>query len=166
MALVRAAATDGGGNKGPIKLGNGGSFEHYPYSDNLIYMGPFAGDRWINGVASPVDVFTPHCSVITHRSGEQTYHIGGKLLSTDTRAETPAIGIGDGDWNIGQNGAVYLFAIWNRVLPRKLAARLSANPWYLFAPRSIWVPVAAGATFNAAWAANANTLIQPGVVNA
>lgn len=59
------------------------------------------------------------------------------------------------------------------VLPYALAddvAEEIANgpPWgVLFEPRpGIWVPAAAGATFNVAWAANANTLIQPGVVNA
>lgn len=45
-------------------------------------------------------------------------------------------------------------------------ASFLANPWQVFAPRSIWVPVSAGGGgggFQAAWARNANTMIQGGM---
>ena len=143
LAVVRSNEADPVGNNGPVVLGNGGENEHYPYSDGLIYMGAFAGARWVNGVTPPVDITTPHASIFTHRSGEQTFHMAGKLLATGTRVETPGLGSA-GTGPIGQNGAVYLVAVWSRVLPRKMAARLSADPWFLFSPRSIWVPVSSG----------------------
>ena len=41
-------------------------------------------------------------------------------------------------------GSVYLVAAWREALPAAVMTRLTANPWQLFAPRRLLVPVAAG----------------------
>lgn len=40
----------------------------------------------------------------------------------------------------------YLFGIWNRVLADAEIREITRNPWQLFAPRSIWVPVSSSAS--------------------
>jgi hypothetical protein len=42
----------------------------------------------------------------------------------------------------------YLIALYNRRLSAQEARELSANPWQLFAPRQIWIPATAAASFN------------------
>lgn len=52
--------------------------------------------------------------------------------------------------NRSYNGVVALTALWDVALTDQDIAELSANPWQLFAPRRIWVPVAAAASGTAA----------------
>lgn len=44
----------------------------------------------------------------------------------------------------GFDGAIGMVAIWKRQLSDAEARDYNANPWQLFAPRTIWVPVSAG----------------------
>ncbi len=46
-------------------------------------------------------------------------------------------------------GRIWLTAVWNRALSAAEAAAVSSNPWQLFQPRRIWVPVTAGAAGDA-----------------
>lgn len=70
---------------------------------------------------------------------------------------SPGAGFGadpGGNSAIGQNsststtndfvGDLWLFALFNKALPDQVCQELSANPWQLFAPQSIWVPVNTG----------------------
>lgn len=131
LLVLRSNGVDATGNLSPFHLGNGGSNEHYPFSDGNIYAGPFAGNRWISGVTPPTDIFKPHAIVATHKSGAQAFYMAGKLLASDTRVETPAV---SSTALYGTNGSIYEILIWNRVLSYDEGLALSQNPWQINAP--------------------------------
>ncbi len=58
-------------------------------------------------------------------------------------AAAPRVGVPDGPANDTVT-AQLLVLRWGRVLADDEIAQISANPWQLFEPRRIWVPVAAG----------------------
>lgn len=147
LSLHTADSADSVGNRGPISSRGASSFdEHYPYTNSLIYLGPFSGTRWVEAVSPPKTVFRPHTIVATHKSGEQKCFMGGALVASAAVSETPSVYGGGGAQGYGGNGACYLFALWNRALDPILAQRASANPWFMFAPRQIIIPVAAAAS--------------------
>jgi len=54
--------------------------------------------------------------------------------------------VGGVGWLQTADADVYLAGIWSRALSDDEIAQISANPWQLFEPKRIWVPVAAGGT--------------------
>jgi len=61
------------------------------------------------------------------------------------------------------DGRLQFFGLWDRALTAAEVRHLNENPWQLFAPRRIWVSVAAaGSTFKSAWARGCNTVISSG----
>lgn len=97
----------------------------------------------------------------TYVSGAVGYVCNG----TNATSDTPRTGDGGFSNYYHPLGEVLLQASLPDVfVEQEEALDLSRNPWQLFEPRRVLVPVAAGAppTFVAAWAANANTVIQSG----
>jgi hypothetical protein len=45
-------------------------------------------------------------------------------------------------------GILYLAGVCSKAFSAQEIAQLSANPWQLFAPRQIWIPATAAASFN------------------
>ena len=84
-------------------------------------------------------------------AGEVKLNVGASV-NTMTLGGTPRTNaIAGSRYSIGSNagntnpfpGTVYLTAAFTRALSDAEVASLQANPWQLFAPRSIWVPVSA-----------------------
>jgi hypothetical protein len=85
------------------------------------------------------------------KSGSQRYFVDGRLNSSGTGSGTSAtvnsnpisFGCYKND-SASLNGDLALGVVWaDRFLTDAEIAEISANPWQLFAPRSIWVPVSA-----------------------
>ena len=90
--------------------------------------------------------------VYTWASGElpKMYRNGSLATGTSTTygvnpAGTlkPSTSLRINNGSLRLNGAVSSVLIWNRALTPIEVAEVSANPWQLFAPRRIWVPVSA-----------------------
>jgi hypothetical protein len=73
--------------------------------------------------------------------------------SSQTVSPTWVVGYGDG---VGSNANVLLSLFWDRELSATEHISLALNPWQLFAPQSIWVPVTA---------AGGGTAVNPAVGN-
>lgn len=145
LAVLRANAADASGNAGPFALPSYASnAQHYPYTDGNIYIGPLGNARYVNGVAPPSSVYVPHTIIATHKSGASAAYFNGVLIGTGTHAESPFCHV-DGTPAIGGNGAVFLIAIWDRVLTATEAKLVGADPWQLFAPSRLILPMSAGA---------------------
>lgn len=95
-----------------------------------------------------------HSTVVRYRysGGLADIWVGGAAMPTTTSGGTESI---TGNNVLGQQspsrlsydfvGAIWLFALFDSLLPDQACARLSANPWQLFAPQEIWVPRSSGA---------------------
>lgn len=103
-------------------------------------------------------------SIAVGRNGTITRNSNAHAYGWRTGAHVMCVG--SDTWASG--GALVSPLALAAVIPRDVGAEAEAellgNPWALFAPRRVLVPVAAGAppAFVAAWAANANTVIQSG----
>ena len=100
-----------------------------------------------------------------------TYSTGLYQRATTAKTgnlDTTTFPVTVGRWNGGfggMAGTFYLGGVIRGVWTDTQAREFFANPWQVFAPRSIWVPVSSGsapATFQAAWARNANTVLVGG----
>ena len=66
---------------------------------------------------------------------------GGLVTAQGTAAWVGHDGGAAEDWS---DGGIGLIAAWDRQLSTDEVCELSANPWQLFEPQRIWVPVSAG----------------------
>lgn len=124
------ATGHGSGEYAEFAFYNGGSWEHYPFTDGNIYLGTLSGTRWVSGVsAATAGIFSPHVAIVTHRSGAQAFYTNGVLRASGSVVETPQTTYA----TLGEHGASYLVVAWNRVLRADEIASLSSNPWQLFA---------------------------------
>jgi hypothetical protein len=144
LLLIRAGGNNNG-NVGPFNSRGGTAYaEHYPYSDGNLYLGPLsASSRWVAGVAPGIDLTKPHTAIATHRNGAQAFYLNGRLIASAANAENPAIL--DSVQSFGGNGTIYLYAAWNRVLSDAEARSVGSDPWQLFEPRRIIIPVGVAA---------------------
>jgi len=130
----------------------GSSFNHYPFTDGNIYVGPFSTVRYLNGTLSgaTAGIYTPHVAIATAKSGSQAFYINGILQGSGSAAETPSIDTGSNS-GFGEFGSVYFAAFFDRVLTASEISSFSSNPWQIFAPlpRRIWVGAAAAGGFTA-----------------
>lgn len=116
------------------------------------------------------------CVVASHDQTSGAYYLLMRNLVTGvvTRSagtDTNGSSAGNGTYRILRGhdnsfaGSLGLAGFAFAYLPEALAYDILSNPWQIFAPRSIWVPVSSGsapATFQAAWARNANTVLVGG----
>lgn len=127
---------------------SGSSWNHYPYTDGNIYVGPLSATRYLNGTVSgaTAGIYDPHVAIATAKSGAQRFYVNGILRGSGSAAETPALNTTANTSGLGEFGSVYLVVFFDYVLSDSEIKAYSANPWQLFAPdaRRIWVPVAAG----------------------
>ncbi len=143
-----SAAGHGSGVPAIMKLQSGGSsFNHYPYTDGNIYVGPLSATRYLNGSVSgaTAGIYEPHVAIATAKSGAQRFYINGVLRGSGSAAETPSIDT-SGAAGFGEFGNVYLAVFFDRVLSDGEIKSLSDNPWSLFraANSPIFVPVSGG----------------------
>jgi hypothetical protein len=156
---------------GQYGSGGAGQFDWSPFSDDTIYAGAWSTTRVNSAVAVPGGASVmqrPH-TIIGVGSTTNTTHrtwVNGTPLSAAVSGETfgyaSPMRIGS-HASGGYPGKIYLVGVWDRIISDSEVASLAANPWQLFAPRTIWVPVSAGGGgggFQSAWARNANTLLQ------
>lgn len=106
-----------------------------------------------------------HTWLFTRQGTSQRLYRDGVLHASSTEAvrqvwtssSTDVVG-GYTAANWGVSSSVLLVGGWNSALSESDALSLSANPWQLFAPRSIWVPVstAGGSVTGTSATTNAN----------
>lgn len=94
----------------------------------------------------------------------------GELQGTSTQAssnwsDAPLFYVGGVGWTATQQADVFLAGIWSRALSDDEIVTLSANPWQLFEPRRIHVPVAAGGGAAADLATTGNSGTFSGTAN-
>lgn len=141
---------------------------HMPFSDGTVYFdfaGTSAGTSRLSVAMPRYDlcgmVFTVGArGMEIWRDGELKASNGGTPTRTDG-----GIGfqIGSGKSN-SDDARFYAFGLWNVQQPRDVCEALSANPYIAFEARQPRFHfTAAATTFNSAWAAGANTVIQPGI---
>ena len=127
---------------------SGSSWNHYPYTDGNIYVGPLSATRYLNGTVSgaTAGIYDPHVAIATAKSGAQRFYVNGILRGSGSAAETPALNTTANTSGLGEFGSVYVVVFFDYVLSDSEIKAYSANPWQIFAPdaRNIWVPVAAG----------------------
>lgn len=131
--------------------------DHPPFSNGLVYSGAFAAARYVNGVAMPggtsyrVNPYVVAARGSTVANSHATFVNGQKVGSgNQTFSLSSAITIAADGSIFSADQRTYLAAFWTRALSDDELYTLSANPWQLFQPRRIWVPVeaAAGGTFS------------------
>lgn len=141
----RSAAGHGSSVRPTLHLLSSGSYNHYPFTDGNIYIGPFSATRYIGGLSgAATGIYAPHVFVATHRSGAQASYVNGKLIGTGSAVETPSLRF---DAGFGQWGTVYFAAFFDRVLSASEIGEFSANPWQIFKSpsRAMYLPEVGGA---------------------
>jgi hypothetical protein len=105
-------------------------------------------------------------------AAEAAFAADGVLRHTVTHATAT---VASSVWQIGiQNdatqmasGAYAMWAVWNRALSDAEMQLVTANPWVLFAPQTLYLGVPAatggGGTFIPAWAVNTNSVLGSGI---
>ena len=128
----------------PALWATGSSVNHYPFTNGLLYLGPFSVTRYVNGTVSGASagIYEPHVFIATHKSGAQACYVNGKLLGSATAVETPSLNSGTG---FGNYGTTYWAAFFDYILSDGEISEYSKNPLRVFAPqtRRIWAPAAA-----------------------
>jgi len=118
------------------------------------------------GVVAPLE----NCVIAGSYGSSNRLYKNGILLGSDTGNLVTVQGapswvghdgVGTEDWDTG--GAIYFIGNWSRQLSDSEVGEISRNPWQLFEPRRIFVPVAAAgggtaAITAAAGAATASSL--------
>lgn len=86
-------------------------------------------------------------------------------VTTFNSNSSRALKVGEIDAGAGNNTSLDLIAagLFPFAMSDEQVKRLPYDLWDYFAPRRVLVPVSAAASFSVGWAANANTIIQPGV---
>lgn len=136
---------------------NGSGSPHYAVG---LFGGTFAGAvarlgnyEFTPSAADSTQVGRVHVVAITGDGSTANVYYDGRNVASS--AYTPptyvydaanhrALIAGSTGLGAGSNTTCYLGAVWRRVLSSSEIAKISANPWQLFAPRRIWVPVSAG----------------------
>lgn len=107
-----------------------------------------------SAVASPYNVLGTNSEQYVHRvawvrGSDMRFYAGGSLVHTAatagsiTAASTRRSYLLTSVAGYGGQASAALIAVWARELSAGEYAALHANPWQLFAPRRIWVPVSA-----------------------
>lgn len=114
-----------------------------------------------------------NCCAGRNASGDCWLWINGALYASGTSATAADSAsasslhvLSDGGGSRCYNGTLNVLAFGSEN-PSGFGASLSGNPWQIFAPRSIWVPVsqaAAPGAFQAAWAHRRTRTIGAGVI--
>jgi hypothetical protein len=148
----QSSAGHGSGTSAIFELQTSGSFNHYPFTDGKIYVGPLSATRYLNGTVSgaTAGIYDPHVAIATAKSGTQRFYVNGILRGSGAAVETPAISNND-TAGFGEFGSLYLAVFFDYVLSDSEIKSYSSNPWQVFAPleRNIFQPVAAGGASNA-----------------
>lgn len=151
VQVLKSNGNDGLGNLSlPLWQSDVGTFEHYPYDDGKIYLGPFSQSRWANGLTVPAgySITEPHVLGFRHKAGAQAMFFNGISIGTNTDAVAPKCdpAAGGGGPRIGTNGVAYAVFVWKRLLSDSEFFDISSNPWQLFQPirRRLGIDVVAG----------------------
>jgi hypothetical protein len=131
-------------------FGSSASLSHYPFG-GLIYLAEFGTSRWVNGVASMVDLTRPHSLVLQFKNGSQRATQNGLVLGTASAAVaasitgTPLLIASQVGSSYSYQGAHPLVVFWDRYLADAEVTQLHRNPWQLLAPlpRRMWAPAVA-----------------------
>lgn len=141
-------------------------------------FGTSANEWNLSAVASPVDGEERVCVLVCRAglesatAGDFSIYINGVDQGTPgatTFGSNTTAGMRVGAALAGTDpfeGGISRLTIWNRPLLERDALEWSASPDVIYEPQTIWVPVSAGgggSGFQAAWARNANTMIQGGM---
>ena len=138
-------------NQGFGDLSTDTSTEHYPFGSDLYVTGA-SGSRPLTALSDTSVLLRPHATVVassTPGSGNnsQLFLAGRKVGSSvpvgTSNSWNPSATLGAGGGFV-YSGTFFGFWAWRRQLTDAEAASVSANPWQLFAPRRLLVPVAAG----------------------
>ena len=123
---------------------------HGPYSDGTTYW-DFGGNTGNNRVSvGGLNYSRPTALVFSAGAGGSRIVQDGIVRASNAAAISRTVhnsnpttigraGIASGDLN-----KFYLIAWWSRDLTAAECIAVSSDPWGLFAPRTIWVPVSAG----------------------
>lgn len=127
-------------------------------NSDASYSDLHAGEAFVNGgrvsLSGSGPLLGTRRNVVITRSGTTLGHsffVNGAQLTTQTSAQSASVSSnniigqsGTGSLANDFDGRIWLFALFDSVLPRGVATALSANPWQMFAPqRRIFVPVSA-----------------------
>jgi hypothetical protein len=132
---------------------NNASIDYAPFSDGRVYSGAFAGARYVSAVNMPggtsyrLDPYVVAARGSTVASSHATFVNGAKVgSSSQTFTLNSTIRISADGSAFSASQRTYLAAFWNRALSDDELFSLSRNPWQLFQPRKIWVPVSVAGT--------------------
>lgn len=123
-----------------------------------------------SGVVLPLN--TPTTIAFISIPGWKSLYINGRLdggssstASGVIRPQTEPIAfLGRYNSTADYAGGIQYFLIYNRALSPAEIASISANPWQVFEPELLWVPVSAALSFNPAWAIGCNQILGVGYV--
>lgn len=143
----------------------GSSFNHYPYTDGNIYVGPLSATRYLNGTVSgaTAGIYDPHVAIATAKSGAQRFYVNGILRGSGSAAETPTIS-NAGIAGFGEFGSLYLAVFFDYVLSDFEIKSYSANPWQLFAPLERNIRGVSAAVATAALTGTVTTATEANIV--
>jgi hypothetical protein len=146
----QSSAGHGSGTPAIFELQTSGSFNHYPFTDGNIYVGPLSATRYLNGTVSgaTAGIYDPHVAIATAKSGTQRFYVNGILRGSGAAVETPAIS-NAGTAGFGEFGSLYLAVFFDYVLSDSEIKSYSSNPWQVFAPLEAFSfpqPAAGGGT--------------------
>jgi hypothetical protein len=146
LVVTQSTALSGhsSSTKPAFSFRNFGTSEHYPFSDNNVYLTTFVATRWVSALSLGSALFDPHVAVVTAKNGAQAFYFNGVQKATGSVAE--ALSVADSS-ELSVEGATAMIAMWDRILTPAQVAYVSANPWQLFAslPRRAFAgPSAAG----------------------
>lgn len=159
ILMQNASTADQGGNTLTSGTGSGNQ-DAMPYGPSqTLYTGPLGAARWASNIAFPgstSEMLKPWSLAVARKAGksgtawpEFRLYLNALLSATVTSSiadATPgatfALGV-DTQTGNAYGGSIALFAMWDRELSANEIASLHANPWQLFASRTIWVPVSA-----------------------
>lgn len=124
------------------------------------------GDTGAPNTLWTTDPLAPHSIGQTYTAGAARLFLDGILIGTDSvtadadaaGTDTRVDGFSSTGTNVDYGGAFWLAG----VLSDEDMARFMRNPWQALMPEWIWMKTTSAASFKAAWAGAANSILAPG----
>lgn len=141
---------------GPWRVNNTDN-DYTPFTDGLFYLNTWGNVRWLSGASATYDQAS-YVVAVRGSAGAQAAFVNGVQIGTGSATFTV-----NAQLEIGRNSVIggiisrsALRLLWNRSLDSTAIKRISDNPWALFQPQVVYIPIVAAASGSTGTSATTN----------